>query len=141
MADLSSTQAKEFVRQATLKRVDAEGRLRKAFKIFDADNSGYLTADEMTKILTRLTGREYDTDGNGKLSVEEAQEFIADFDVDEDGRLSIDEFITAIVSLSGGDINDDGEIDDTEMTFGAEKAADALDAAVAAEAEAAPAAE
>jgi len=61
-----------------------KNKLRKAFKVFDDDDSGHLTVDEMVNIFTREGGGaplpetvakalidEFDKDGNGKLDVEE----------------------------------------------------------------------
>ena len=53
-------------------------RMREAFKMFDTDGSGTLSADEVLAILTQQSG-------GASLTIEDAQEFIKDFD--QDGEL------------------------------------------------------
>jgi len=70
--------------------------IRAAFAEFDADGSGYLTADELTGLLTR---------GDNGMGVEDAQQFIECFDADGDGKFSIEEFATALGSTDS-DVQD-----------------------------------
>ena len=59
-----------------------------AFKMFDVDNDGTVTAKELHDILTR--------EGGGQpLSEADAQEMIGYFDVNGDGKLNMKEFIEA----------------------------------------------
>ena len=64
-----------------------------AFKLFDTDGSGTLTAEECLAILTRGASDE-EREAMG-MSEEDAQEIIDDFDKNGDGVLSIDEFAEA----------------------------------------------
>ena len=64
-----------------------------AFKVFDTDGSGTLTAAECLAILTRGASDE-EREAMG-MTEEDAQEIIDDFDTNGDGVLSIDEFAAA----------------------------------------------
>ncbi|KOO34552.1 calmodulin cam1 [Chrysochromulina tobinii] len=72
-------------------------KLREAFRQFDVDDSGTLSADELAQLLTRGTS------SGTPLSAEDAQEIIDDFDTDGDGVLSLDELARAWVEITGGD--------------------------------------
>lgn len=64
----------------------AEAKVAAAFKVFDADNSGTLSAAELQKILTRP--------GTGTaLSIEDAQQIIKGFDKNGDGELNLEECV------------------------------------------------
>jgi len=65
---------------------DADEVLEKAFKTFDTDGSGKLSAAELMDILTRV-GVE------SALSEEDAKQVVAKADVNDDGELDISEFI------------------------------------------------
>jgi len=66
--------------------------VRAAFKVFDKDNSGTLTFDELVGVFTRP--------GGGQPTDEaEARAFIAQHDKNGDGVLSIDEFVDAMLAL------------------------------------------
>ena len=56
--------------------------LRDALSIFDKNEDGYITADELHSQLTAL---------GDKLSIEEAQAFIADADPESSGRLRLED--------------------------------------------------
>jgi pyruvate/2-oxoglutarate dehydrogenase complex dihydrolipoamide acyltransferase (E2) component len=62
--------------------------MRAAFRVFDKDGSGTLSADEMTAILTRK-------DGGHALALEDAKKLIARFDKNGDGVLDFEEFVEA----------------------------------------------
>ena len=72
---------------------DADDSLRKAFRLFDSDGSGKLSAQELKGILTRMG------DGNNQLSEADAQEIIDGADKDADGQLDINEFVNLIKSM------------------------------------------
>ena len=61
-------------------RAEAEERLRASFAIFDKDNSGFLSADEVLNILTRVLP------GAPPMSESDAKDFIHDFDENGDGE-------------------------------------------------------
>ena len=66
-------------------------RIKAAFKVFDSDNSGKLSADELRAILSRGP--------NPVLAAEEIDEVINQFDTNGDGQLSVDEFAAACSQL------------------------------------------
>ena len=61
-----------------LRETDTEEELREAFKVFDMDSNGYITALELRKVMTNL---------GEKLSDEEVEEMIKEADVDGDGQV------------------------------------------------------
>ena len=67
-------------------------QIRAAFKVFDTDNSGTLSASELRAILSRGS--------NAMLSADEVDEVISEFDANGDAELSIHEFAKACFSLS-----------------------------------------
>ena len=62
--------------------------MRRYFKVFDADNSGFVDADEFVHLMTTL---------GETLSEEEVRDMIAGVDADGDGKLNIEEFITLML--------------------------------------------
>eukprot|EP00966_Prymnesium_polylepis_P316952 7323343-Prymnesium_polylepis.1 len=66
-----------------------------AFKVFDANDDGYLSAAELKAILTRRIG-----DQPAKLTDAQVEELVKEFDTNGDGMLSIQEFATAFASLA-----------------------------------------
>lgn len=107
-------------------------RIRRAFRPFDRDGSGQITAAALLAILTR-------SDGGAALTLEDAREIVADFDRSGTGKLSIDEFseACAVIGLGGGGGGDEGGDDDEPLQELLEAAL--LDAMEADEVDAAPA--
>jgi len=70
-----------------------EMSIRDAFAIFDVDNSGTLSADELVSILTQPT------EGNRPLTEVEVRELIGKFDTNGDGVLQVDEFVRAFSAI------------------------------------------
>jgi calmodulin len=68
-----------------MKRADAKQEILEAFKVFDKDGSGKISASELRSIMTDL---------GEKLSVEEVNEMIREADKDGDGEICVQEFIT-----------------------------------------------
>ena len=62
---------------------DAE-EIKEAFKVFDKDGNGYISAAELRHIMTNL---------GEKLTDEEVDEMIREADVDGDGQINYDEFV------------------------------------------------
>jgi hypothetical protein len=69
------------------------GQLRKAFKLFDKDSSGFVTDTEFVHLM-RAWGVE--------ISKEQAAEFIATMDKDGNGTLDYNEFIQEMLSHTHG---------------------------------------
>ena len=72
--------------------------LEKAFKLFDEDNSGFITADELIKIF------KWPTSGGTEMSMKDAKEWIDRYDGQngekKDGMLSIKELAVALADES-----------------------------------------
>jgi len=60
-----------------------EARLRKAFAAFDEDGDGFLTVDELKKVLMR---------GSSPLTEQDVIDLVKEFDCNGDGALAFDEF-------------------------------------------------
>jgi calmodulin len=63
------------------------GELKELFRIFDKDNDGFITINELRTAM-RCLG--YET------KIEELQELIKEFDKDENGNLDINEFVELV---------------------------------------------
>ncbi|KAK3093112.1 hypothetical protein FSP39_011207 [Pinctada imbricata] len=90
--------------------IDAEDQIREAFKVFDKDNLGYITASELRRIMTTLGDKlpdeevdemieEVDLDGDGKIDYLDFKEAFLLFDKDGDGTISSKEFGNVMRSL------------------------------------------
>jgi len=77
-----------FMKQGRFKTFD-ETELRTAFRLLDADDSGYVHADELRRALT--------THGE-PFSDEEVDQMIKTWDKDGDGRLDYQEFVASCIS-------------------------------------------
>ncbi|KAG2232007.1 hypothetical protein INT48_004817 [Thamnidium elegans] len=62
---------------------DTEDDLLDAFKVFDKDNDGYITPDELRQVMKQL---------GQKLSEQEVDEMIKEADADSDGKIDYKEF-------------------------------------------------
>ena len=71
---------KEFVTmmQKTPRNADAESELKEAFKVFDKDGSGKISAKEIKTVMTNLGER---------LTDEEADDMIGEADINGDGEI------------------------------------------------------
>lgn len=69
-----------------------EDAIRRAFGVFDTDESGMLSADELKAIFTRTTG------SGQELTEEQTAELIDEFDTDGDGFLDLEEFVQLFMS-------------------------------------------
>jgi len=70
--------------------------IKKAFAIFDTDNSGTITPDELVAILTR------DTPAGKSLTKAQAEEIVHDFDSNGDGVLDLEEFSRCWAVIGAG---------------------------------------
>ena len=65
-----------------------EGRLRAAFDVFDADQSGFIDAKEMRKIMYNL---------GENMSLQQVDTILSYFDDNGDGQISPEEFSRALL--------------------------------------------
>eukprot|EP01088_Endostelium_zonatum_P004444 TRINITY_DN15695_c0_g1_i1.p1 TRINITY_DN15695_c0_g1~~TRINITY_DN15695_c0_g1_i1.p1 ORF type:complete len:150 (-),score=44.69 TRINITY_DN15695_c0_g1_i1:98-547(-) len=81
----------EFLGMMARKMQDSEGEeeIRDAFKVFDKEGNGSISAAELRHVLTHL---------GEKLSEEEVDELIREADVDGDGQINYEEFIKMMTS-------------------------------------------
>jgi len=64
---------------------DAEAEMLEAFRVFDTDGNGSITADELRQIFLNL---------GEKLTEEEIADMIEEADTDGDGEINYQEFVT-----------------------------------------------
>eukprot|EP00249_Psilotum_nudum_P012010 c23528_g1_i1 orf=199-648(+) len=69
---------------AKMKDTDPEEELKEAFKVFDQDHNGYITASELSHVMINL---------GEKLTEEEVWQMIREADADGDGQVNYDEFV------------------------------------------------
>jgi len=67
-----------------MKDTDTEEELIEAFKVFDRDGNGFISAAELRHVMTNL---------GEKLTDEEVDEMIREADVDGDGQINYEEFV------------------------------------------------
>lgn len=73
-----------------MKDTDSEEEIREAFKVFDKDGNGIISAAELRHVMTNL---------GEKLTDEEVDEMIREADVDGDGVIDYGEFVKACRKL------------------------------------------
>jgi calmodulin len=77
-----------------MKDTDSAEEIKEAFKVFDKDGNGFISAAELRHIMTNL---------GEKLTDEEVDEMIREADVDGDGQINYDEFVDMMVGgVRGG---------------------------------------
>jgi calmodulin len=72
-----------------MKDTDSEEEILEAFKVFDKDGNGFISAAELRHIMTNL---------GEKLTDEEVDEMIREADVDGDGQINYEEFVKMMMS-------------------------------------------
>ena len=72
-----------------MKETDTEEELKEAFKVFDRDGNGFISASELRHVMTNL---------GEKLTDEEVDEMIREADVDGDGQINYEEFVRMMMS-------------------------------------------
>merc|ERR1712108_66920 len=72
-----------------MKDTDTEEELIEAFKVFDRDGNGFISAAELRHIMTNL---------GEKLTDEEVDEMIREADVDGDGQINYEEFVKMMMA-------------------------------------------
>jgi calmodulin len=70
---------------------DQEAELREAFRLFDRDNSGYITINELKQVMLNM---------GEKLNQEELEDMMREADVNRDGKLDYQEFVQKLLSTS-----------------------------------------
>lgn len=67
-----------------MRDTDSEEEMREAFRVFDKDGNGYISAAELRHIMTNL---------GEKLTDEEVDEMIKEADFNDDGQVNYEEFV------------------------------------------------
>ena len=71
------------------KDTDSEEEIREAFKVFDKDGNGFISAAELRHVMTNL---------GEKLTDEEVDEMIREADIDGDGQINYEEFVKMMMA-------------------------------------------
>jgi Ca2+-binding EF-hand superfamily protein len=74
-----------------MKDTDSEEEIREAFKVFDRDNNGFISAAELRHVMTSI---------GEKLTDDEVDEMIREADQDGDGRIDCKSLLTHSYSYS-----------------------------------------
>lgn len=73
-----------------MKDTDSEEELREAFRVFDKDGNGFISAAELRHVMTNL---------GEKLTDEEVDEMIREADIDGDGQVNYEGISGTVVPL------------------------------------------
>ena len=81
----------EFLTMMTIKMKDANSKeeIREAFRVFDRDGNGFISAAELRHVMTNLSE---------KLTDKEVNKIIREADIDGDGQVNYEEFVTMMTS-------------------------------------------
>ncbi|KAL6281743.1 hypothetical protein ACE6H2_018624 [Prunus campanulata] len=72
-----------------MKDTDSEEELKEAFKVFDKDQNGFISAAELRHVMANL---------GEKLTDEEVDEMIREADEDGDGQVNYEEFVRMMLN-------------------------------------------
>ncbi|XP_078313151.1 neo-calmodulin-like isoform X2 [Crassostrea virginica] len=72
-----------------IRHSDKEAELMEAFRAFDADKSGYISAHELRTVMTNM---------GEKMTEEHIDGMISEIDSDGDGKINFEEFIRLVIS-------------------------------------------
>ncbi|XP_020104890.1 calmodulin-like protein 8 [Ananas comosus] len=67
-----------------MKETNDEEELKEAFKVFDKDQNGFISASELSNVMINL---------GEKLTDEEVEQMIKEADMDGDGQVNFEEFV------------------------------------------------
>lgn len=67
-----------------MKDTDSAQEIKEAFRVFDKEGKGFISAAELRNVMTNL---------GEKLTDEEVDEMIRDADIDGDGQINYEEFV------------------------------------------------
>ncbi|RZB71323.1 Calmodulin-related protein [Glycine soja] len=81
-----------------MKDTDSEEELKEAFRVFDKDQNGFISAAELRHVMTNL---------GEKLTDEEVDEMIREADVDGDGQINYEEFVKVMMAKKKKKTNED----------------------------------
>ncbi|XP_056168080.1 calmodulin-2/4-like [Syzygium oleosum] len=73
-----------------IKETEIEEELKEAFKVIDKDQDGYISPNELRRVMINL---------GEKLTEEELEEMMREADLDGDGRLDYEEFIRTMLAF------------------------------------------
>ena len=73
-----------------MKDTDSEEEIREAFRVFDKDGNGFISAAELRHVMTNL---------GEKLTDEEVDEMIREADIDGDGQVNYEGIFVCLISL------------------------------------------
>jgi len=76
--------------------------LRKTFRLFDEDNDGKITAQELEKVITRVTGV--------KPSATDLEDMLREVDDDRNGAIEFEEFLRLMSTRQGSLEGDESDL-------------------------------
>ncbi|OAF66534.1 hypothetical protein A3Q56_05729 [Intoshia linei] len=77
--------------------IESRENLKEAFRLFDVNNNGYLTIEELYEMMTNR---------GEKLTDDEFTEMIQEIDIDNDGHIEFDEIVKTYIGEDYGDVED-----------------------------------